>query len=391
VKVRVISADHAVAYAAKLARTEVVPSFPITPQTLIVEQLAEFINDGELDADFIPAESEHSVMSIAIGASAGGVRVFTATSSQGLALMHEMLYGVPQTRLPIVMANVNRSLGAASGIWVEYNDSMAERDSGWLQVYVEDNQEALDATLMAFRIAEDRRALLPIMVCLDGFILSHTVERVELPEQEEVDRFLPKYEPLNPLDPREPRLINPIVPPEYAMEMRYQLDRAVEHSREVIIEVDKEFEKAFGRSYGGLIDTYRMEGAEYAMLTLGTATGLARRTVDKLRGEGKKAGLIKLRFMRPFPFKELCQATEGLKALGVFDRSASFNGGGPVHSEVAAALCNVPVTVTGHIAGIGGRDVTPKHMEEMYAIVEKAARGQDVRPVTWHGLRGEME
>jgi len=391
VKVKVISADHAVAYAAKLARTEVVPSFPITPQTLIVEQLAEFISDGELDADFIPAESEHSVMSIAIGASAGGVRVFTATSSQGLALMHEMLYGVPQNRLPIVMANVNRSLGAASGIWVEYNDSMAERDSGWLQMYVEDNQEALDATLMAFRIAEDRRALLPVMVCLDGFILSHTVEKVELPEQEEVDRFLPKYDPLNPLDPKEPRLINSIVPPEYAMEMRYQLDRAVEHSREVIVEVDREFEKAFGRSYGGLIDTYRMEDADYAMLTLGTATGLARRTVDKLRSQGQKAGLIKLRFMRPFPFKELCQATKGLKALGVFDRSASFNGGGPVHTEVAAALCNVPVTVTGHIAGIGGRDVTPQHMEDMYAIVEKAARGEDVRPVTWHGLRGEME
>ncbi|MBN1110218.1 MAG: pyruvate ferredoxin oxidoreductase, partial [Methanomassiliicoccales archaeon] len=216
-RVKMISADHAVAHAARLARVEVVPAFPITPQTLIVEQLAEFINDGELDAEFIPADSEHSAMSMAIGASAGGVRTFTATASQGLALMHEMLYAVPQNRLPIVMANVNRSLGAASGIWVEYNDSMAERDSGWLQVYVEDNQEALDATLMAFRLAEDRRILLPVMVCLDAFLLSHTVERVELPEQEEVDRFLPRYEPLNMLDPAEPKVINPIVPPEYAM------------------------------------------------------------------------------------------------------------------------------------------------------------------------------
>ena len=390
-KIKVISADHAVAYAAKLARTEVVPSFPITPQTLIVEQLAEFINDGELDADFIPADSEHSVMSMAIGASAGGVRVFTATSSQGLALMHEMLYAVPQNRLPIVMANVNRSLGAASGIWVEYNDSMAERDSGWLQVYVEDNQEALDATLMAFRLAEDRRVLLPVMVCLDGFILSHTVERVEVPEHEEVDRFLSRYEPLHMLDPSHPKLINPIVPPEYAMEMRYQLDRAVEHSREVIAEVDGEFSKAFGRRYGGLIDTYRLEDADFAMLTLGTATGLAREAVDQLRSEGKRAGLIKLRFMRPFPFKELCQACEGLKSLGVFDRSASFNGGGPVHTEVAAALCNVPTVVTGHVAGIGGRDITPAHMLEMYGVVERASRGEKVRQVTWHGLRGDME
>ena len=390
-KVRVISADHAVAYAAKLARTEVIPSFPITPQTLIVERLAEFINDGDLDADFIPAESEHSVMSIAIGASAGGVRVFTATSSQGLALMHEMLYAVPQNRLPIVMANVNRSLGAASGIWVEYNDSMAERDSGWLQMYVEDNQEALDATLMAFRLAEDRRVLLPVMICLDGFILSHTVEKVELPEQAEVDDFLPKFDPLNMLDPADPKVINPIVPPEYAMEMRYQLDRAVEHSREVIVEVGNQFAKAFGRSYGGLIDTYRMDDAEFAMLTLGTATGLARRTVDEMRAEGRKAGLIKLRFMRPFPFKELCEATRDLKALGVFDRSVSFNGGGPMHTEVAASLCNVPVTVTGHIAGIGGRDITPRHMREMYDRVERAAKGEEVRKVTWHGLRGDME
>jgi pyruvate ferredoxin oxidoreductase alpha subunit len=302
-----------------------------------------------------------------------------------------MLYAVPQIRLPIVMANVNRSLGAAAGIWVEYNDSMAERDSGWLQIYVEDNQEALDATLMAFRLAEDRRVLLPVMVCLDGFILSHTVERVEVPEQEEVDRFLPRFVPYNMLDPSHPKVINPIVGPDYAMEMRYQLDRAVDHSREVIAEVEAEFERAFGRSYGGLIDTYRMEDAEFAMLTLGTATGLARRTVDELREQGRKAGLIKLRFMRPFPFKELCGACRELKALGVFDRSASFNGGGPVYTEVAAALCNVPTVVTGHVAGIGGRDLTPGHMREMYEIVERASNGEKVRPVTWHGLRGDME
>jgi pyruvate ferredoxin oxidoreductase alpha subunit len=214
---------------------------------------------------------------------------------------------------------------------------------------------------------------------------------VELPEQEEVDRFLPKYDPLNPLDPADPKVINPIVSPDYVMEMRYQLDRVVDHSREMITEVDKEFAKVFGRSYGGLIDTYRMEDAEFAMLTLGTATGLARGTVDEMRTEGKKAGLIKLRFMRPFPFKELCHASEGLKALGVFDRSASFNGGGPVYTEVAAALCNVPTIVTGHVAGIGGRDITPAHMREMYHLVEKASKGEKVRPVTWHGLRGEME
>ena len=189
---KVISADHAIAWGARLSRPEVIPAFPITPQTLIMELLSEFINDGEFDADFIPAESEHSVMSIAVGASAGGVRTFTATSSQGLALMHEMLYAAPQIRLPIVMVNVNRSLGAASGIWLEHNDSMPERESGWLQVYVEDNQEALDMVLQGYRIAEDERVRMPIMICLDGFVLSHTVEKVEVPDQSEVDKFLPK-------------------------------------------------------------------------------------------------------------------------------------------------------------------------------------------------------
>ena len=235
---KVISADHAVAWGARLCRPEVIPAFPITPQTLIMELLSEFINDGEFDADFIPAESEHSVMSIAVGASAGGVRTFTATSSQGLALMHEMLYAAPQIRLPIIMVNVNRSLGAASGIWLEHNDSMPERESGWIQVYVEDNQEALDMVLQGYRIAEDERVRMPIMICLDGFVLSHTVERVEVPDQSEVDRFLPKFMPINALDPSDPRMINPLVPPEYAMEMRYQLDRAMDSSRKVISEVD---------------------------------------------------------------------------------------------------------------------------------------------------------
>ena len=246
--VKVISGDHAVAWAARLARVEVVPAFPITPQTLIVEQIAEFVNNGEMDADFIPVESEHSVMSVAVGASAGGVRTFTATASQGLALMHEMLYSAPQIRLPVVMANVNRSLGAAAGIWLEHNDSMPERESGWLQCYVEDNQEALDMTLQAFRIAEDHRVMLPMMICLDGFVLSHTVERVDIPEQAAVDSFLPKFEPMNVLDPDDPIVMNPICPPEYATEMRYQLDRAIDSAKEVIKEVGIDFAQTFRSS-----------------------------------------------------------------------------------------------------------------------------------------------
>ncbi|MEM2944404.1 MAG: pyruvate ferredoxin oxidoreductase [Methanomassiliicoccales archaeon] len=385
---KVISADHAVAYGAKLSRVEVVPAFPITPQTLIVELLAELINDGELDAHFMPVESEHSAMSAAIGASAAGARTFTATSSQGLALMHEMLYAVPQNRLPIVMANVNRSLGAASGIWVEYNDSMPERESGWLQVYIEDNQEALDMIIQAYRIAEDRNVMLPIMVCLDGFVLSHTVERVDLPDQNLVDSFLPKFRPLHVLDPDEPVTMNPIAPPEYAMEMRYQLDRAIEGAKSVINAVDHEYSSLTSRSYGGLIDSYHLEDAEIALLTLGTVTSTARAVVDYLRAKGKKAGLIKLRFIRPFPAEELKLFVRDLKALGVFDRSLSFNGYGPVFTEVRNALYQEGIPITNHIAGLGGRDVSFKEALEMFQVIEKNAGNEKGMVCYWHGLRG---
>jgi pyruvate ferredoxin oxidoreductase alpha subunit len=388
--VKVISADHAVAWAVRLAKAEVIPAFPITPQTLIMELISEFINDGEMDAELILAESEHSVMSVAVGASAGGVRTFTASASQGLALMHEMLYAAPQNRLPVVMVNVNRSLGAAAGIWLEHNDSMPERESGWLQCYVEDNQEALDMVLQAYRVAEDIQVMLPMMVCLDGFVLSHTVERVEIPGQEEVDAFLPKYKPLNVLDTEAPKVFNPIVPPDYVMEMRYQLDWAMDMAREVIGNVDRDFGQRFGRSYGGLFEGYRMEDAELALITLGTATTTARAVVDELRAQGKKVGLIKLRFMRPFPERELREATKNLKALGVFDRSIAMNRYGPVFTEVRGALSGSGVPLTDHIGGLGGRDLTLEDMRAIYGIIERSVEGSLERSVFWHSLRGEQ-
>jgi pyruvate ferredoxin oxidoreductase alpha subunit len=388
--VKVISGDHAVAWGARLARVEVVPAFPITPQTLIVEQIAEFVNNGDMDADFIPVESEHSVMSVAVGASAGGVRTFTATASQGLALMHEMLYAAPQIRLPVVMANANRSLGAAAGIWLEHNDSMPERESGWLQCYVENNQEALDMTLQAFRLAEDHRVMLPVMICLDGFVLSHTVERVDIPDQPAVDAFLPKYVPVNVLDPDDPIVMNPICPPEYATEMRYQLDRAIDSAKNVIKEIDIDFSKRFGRSYGDLLDLYRMDGAEYAIVALGTAATTSRLVVDRLRAEGKKAGLIRIRFMRPFPREELLEAVSGLKALGVFDRSVAFNSFGPVFTEVRNALYGSGLPITDHIAGLGGRDLTPETLEKVFQVVEGSMEKAPERDVYWHDLRGDM-
>ncbi|MCX9013774.1 MAG: pyruvate ferredoxin oxidoreductase [Candidatus Methanoperedens sp.] len=385
----VITGDHAVAIGAKLCRVEVVPAYPITPQTLIIEHIAEFVNDGEMNAKFMTMESEHSVMSAAAGASAAGARVFTATSSQGLAFMHEMVYATAPLRLPVVMVNVNRSLSSPPGIWVEYNDSMGERDSGWLQVYVEDNQEALDMVIQSYRIAEDKRVLLPIMPCLDGFVLSHTVEPVDVPDESLVDSFLSPYEPDVYLNPEQPAVIGMLMPPQYFMEMRRQTAGAVEAAKEVVVEVNREFAKVFGRDYGGLIDTYRMEDAQIALITIGTVTSTARKVVDDMRNEGKKVGIVKLRFFRPFPAEELRAALSGMGAVGVIDRSISYNGGGPIFSEVRSALYGMTMPVINHLAGIGGRDVTENLIMTMFELTLEAAKGGKVKEVIWHETRGE--
>lgn len=386
---KVITGDHAVAIGAKLCRADVVPAYPITPQTLIIEHIADFVNDGEMDAKFLTMESEHSVMSAAAAASASGARVFTATSSQGLAFMYEMLYATAPLRLPIVMANANRTLTAPPGIWCEYNDSMGVRDSGWLQVYVEDNQEALDMVIQSYRIAEDRRVLLPVMPCLDGFVLTHTVEPVEIPEQRDVDSFLPAYKPDIILDPARPAMIGTFMPAEYIMEMRRQTVEAVESAKKVIAEINEGFAKLSGRNYGGLIDTYRMEDAEAALITIGTVTSTSREVVDDLRKAGKKVGIVKLRFFRPFPAEELRKVLSGVSAVGVFDRSVSYHGGGHVFNEVCSALFGMTIPIVNHLAGIGGRDVTKEQITKMFEITLKAAKGEKVKIINWHNTRGE--
>ncbi len=386
---KVITGDHAVAIGAKLSRVEVVPAFPITPQTLIIEHIADLVNDGEMDAKFLTMESEHSVMSAAAAAEAAGARVFTATSSQGLAFMHEMVYATAPLRLPVVMANANRTLGGPPGIWCEYNDSMGARDSGWLQVYVEDNQEALDMVIQAYRIAEDKRVLLPVMPCLDGFVLTHTVEPVDIPEQEDVDSFLPPYEPDVMLDPARPAMIGTFMPAEYIMELRRQTAGAVESAKRVIQEVNDEFASRFGRDYGGLIDTYQMDDAEAALVTMGTVTSTSRQVVDEMRQEGKKVGLIKLRFFRPFPSEELKNALKDTAAVGVVDRSLSFIGGGQAFNEVRSALYGLSIPIINHLAGLGGRDVTEMQIRKMFELTLRAAKGEKVKTVNWHNTRGE--
>jgi len=334
-------------------------------------------------------ESEHSVMSAAAAASAAGARVFTATSSQGLAFMHEMLYATAPLRLPVVMANASRTLGGPPGIWCEYNDSMGSRDSGWLQLYVEDNQEALDMIIQSFRIAEDKRVLLPVMPCLDGFVLTHTVEPVEVPQQDDVDSFLGPYEPDIILDPARPAMIGTFMPAEYIMELRRQTVGAFESAKDVIREVNSEFSKKFGRDYGGLVDTYRMDDAKVALITMGTVTSTSREVVDDLRTKGEKAGLIKLRFFRPFPSEDLRKLVSNLDALGVFDRSISYHGGGPVYNEVRSSLFGMTIPVINHLAGLGGRDVTKEQIFKMFELTLKAAKGEKIKEVNWHNTRGE--
>jgi pyruvate ferredoxin oxidoreductase alpha subunit len=386
---KVITGDHAVAIGAKLCRVEVVPAYPITPQTLIIEHIADFVSDGEMDAKFLTMESEHSVMSAAAAASAAGARVFTATSSQGLAFMYEMLYATAPMRLPVVMANANRTLTAPPGIWCEYNDSMGVRDSGWLQVYVEDNQEALDMVIQSYRIAEDKRVLLPVMPCLDGFVLTHTVEPVEIPEQRDVDSFLPAYKPDIILDPAMPAMIGTFMPAEYIMEMRRQTVEAVESAKKVIAEINDGFAKLFGRNYGGMIDTYQIEDAEAVLITMGTVTSTSREIVDELRRAGKKVGIVKLRFFRPFPSEELRKVLSGASAVGVFDRSISYHGGGPAYNEVCSALFGTAIPIVNHLAGLGGRDVTKEQIIKMFEITLKAAKGEKVKVINWHNTRGE--
>ncbi|HOG45727.1 MAG TPA: pyruvate ferredoxin oxidoreductase [Anaerolineae bacterium] len=355
---KVIMGNHAVSYGVRLARAEVISAYPITPQTQIVEMLSEFCSDGSLNAKFIKVESEHSAMAAVVGASSVGARAFTATSSHGLLLMHEMLHWAAGARLPIVLANVNRAVGPGWNVWTDQSDSLAQRDTGFLQLYCESNQEALDTVIQAFKIAETVR--LPVMVVLDAFILSHTEEPVDVPSQEQVDAFLPRYETEWRLDIEDPRAFNMLVAPEHYMEMRLQMQQAMAEAKGVVQTVDEEYAACFGRGYG-LIEPYRTEGAETVLFSAGATSGTARVVVDELRGQGVNIGLLRLRLFRPFPVAELRRALAGVKKVGVIDRNISYGHEGIFASELKAALYGLPRApqVFDFVVGLGGRDVTP--------------------------------
>ncbi|HDS59815.1 MAG TPA: pyruvate ferredoxin oxidoreductase [Thermoplasmatales archaeon] len=388
-KKMVVTGDYSAAYGALICDVDVVAAYPITPQTFIVEDFSEFVADGLTDAEFVKVESEHSAMSACIAAQAAGARTFTATASQGLALMHEMLFVAAALHLPIVMPVVNRTLAAPIGIWCEYNDTMPERDTGWLQVYCETNQEVLDMVIQSYKIGEHRDVMLPVMPSMDAFILSHTVEPVHAPSTDEVADFLPRYQPQAILDTSNPMTIGSFAPPEYIQEIRYQSEVTMQKAREVIQQVNDDFAQTFGRDYHGLIEEYRTDDADVVLITMGTVTGTAREVVDDMRREGKKVGLVKLRFFRPFPLQELRRVAENVEAMGVYDRAMSFGSGGPAFIETRHALYGLDIPVVNFLAGLGGRDVVKEDVRLMFEKTLKAAKeGRAENETVWIGTRG---
>lgn len=388
----VIRGNEATALGAKLCRPDTIPAYPITPSTLFPERISEYVADGELDAEFINVESEHSAMSACIGASACGARVCTASASQGIALMHEMLFIAAGMRLPIVMAVGNRALSAPINIWCDHQDTISQRDTGWLQFYAEKNQEGLDLMILAFKICEDKRVLLPAMVGIDAFVLTHTIEAVDVPDQELVDEFLPKYNPQYCLNSNKPITFGSFGTPEFYQEFKYAQTKAMDEASEVIDEVFAEFKKKFGREYQKIMP-YKCQDADVIILTMGSMSGTARAAVDKMRNEGKKVGCCKLTVYRPFPRKELVDLTKNAKVIAVLDRDISPGFGGALYGEVAAQFVNQykrPL-ITNYIVGLGGRDVLIENFEEVYNksmdIIEK---GKVEKPVEWIGLNREI-
>ena len=387
-----LTGNYAAAYGAKYARVDVIPIYPITPQTSIIEKVVELIDKGELDADFIPAESEHSVMAIAVGAQATGARAFTASSAQGLVFMHENLFVASGCRLPMVMCMVCRSLGTPQGLGYDFGDALDQRDTSWIQIYLEDAQEILDMMIQAYRIAEDKRVLLPVAVAYEGFAVSHYLEPVTLPEQKKVDNFLPSYEPLQALsDVEKPIQMGIGDVGNLITEIRYQQQQAMENAKQVIEEVDREYSEIFGRSYGGLINGVMMEDAEVAVMAMGSIVSTSRIAVKEHREDGLKVGLLKLRVFRPFPWERIREIAGGLKMIVVLDRDISIGYTGIVYSEVAGALYdleNRPL-LSNYILGLGGRDITVEMVKDIILrSFEEKDKGMVQKPVKWHGVRG---
>ncbi|MDX8550416.1 pyruvate ferredoxin oxidoreductase [Methanospirillum sp. J.3.6.1-F.2.7.3] len=382
----ILEGSHAIAEAVRLVKPDVISAYPITPQTHIVERLAEMVAEGELESEYICVESEFSALSACVGASAAGSRVYSATSSQGLLFMAEVCFNAAGMRQPIVMSIANRAVSAPLSIWNDQQDSLCLRDSGWIQLYAEDVQESFDLHILAYKVAEDHRVLLPVFVCFDGFIISHTYEPVDIPDEKEVQAYLPPYDPVNKLDADEPLSMGMYATPEYYMEFRYEMDQAMVRALSVLKQAGKEFKEQFGRDYSELVESYKLEDAEVAIVAMGSICGTIKDAVDEMRSEGKKVGLLKIRAFRPFPAEDVKNALKGIKKIGVFEKNISIGSRmkGAVGYEVKDAIGDSSVQVLSYVAGLGGRDIRILDIKKMTDAIE-AGNGD-----CFFGLREEL-
>lgn len=402
-EVLALNGDEAVAYAAKQSEVDIVAAYPITPQTIIVERFSEYVANGEVETEFVCTESEHSAMTACLAAATTGARAFTATASAGLALMHEMLFVTSGCRAPVVMAVANRALSAPINIHGDHSDTMAERDSGWIQIYAENAQEVYDSVIQAFRIAENPEVLLPVMVCLDGFTLSHTLENVKVLPDNVVRKFVGTRElpqvlthegkgaPFK-LDPDNPMTVGSIALQNYYFEFKRQQEEAMRNALNVIKQVHDEYAQASDRSYGdALVEKYRLEDAEMAVMCLGSTAGTVKTVVDELRAEGVKAGLLRIRTFRPLPVKEIIESLGTVEAVAVMDRAMSFGGnGGPVYHEIRHVLYGAVKHphVVNYIYGLGGRDTSPEQIRKIYEDLQRILQTQHVETqMQYVGLR----
>ena len=386
-----MSGNEAVAYAIRQVNPDVMPAFPITPSTEIPQMVSSYIAAGEMDTEFIPVESEHSSMSAAVGAEAAGARSMTATSSCGLALMWEELLVAASNRLPVVLTLVNRTLSGPININCDHSDSMGARDTGWIQIYAENNQEAYDNFIQAFPIAEDERVHLPVMVCQDGFITSHAVENILIEDDADVKDFVGRYEPAEfLLNPGKPVAVGPYAISAYSMEAKYNQEMAMKRSAQVIREVAARFREKFGRGFD-FFEEYRTEDADYIMIIMGSAAGTAKEAVDREREAGNKVGVLKLRVFRPFPADEIADALKGCKAAAIMDRCESYNGcGGPLASEIPAALFGngIMIRTVSYIYGLAGRDFTVDMARGIFEdLHDMTVNGKTLKQHTYVGLR----
>ena len=385
-----LSGNEAVALAMKQIEPDVVAAYPITPQTEIVQTFSSFVSEGLVNTEAITVESEHSAMSATVGAAASGVRAMTATSANGLALMWEVLYIAASNRLPIVMPVVNRALSGPINIHCDHSDSMGARDAGWVQLFSENAQEAYDNMIQAIKIAENKNVLLPTMVMMDGFIISHALDTLEVLEDEQVKEFIGEFDPTTVLlDTDNPITVGPLDLYDYYFEHKRQQAEGMMQAKDVIESVAKEYEALTGRKYD-YFEEYRLDDAEVAVVVLGSSAGTAKDAVDTMRERGVKAGILKLRVFRPFPYNEIMTALKGLKAIGVMDRSDSFSGfGGPVFNEVRAALYDAPEKpfTASYIYGLGGRDLNVEDVCKVFEDMKKAADGSSVNKLNYLGVR----